>query len=280
MRGKINAALTACSDALDISRKSEAAALEAKLREMDIETRQSPHMFAEGSPFAGTPKEKAQALNAFFADESITEIFDISGGDLANEVLPYLDFDIIARSRARFWGYSDLSTVLNAIYTKTGRQSVLFQVRHIMQANADAFSDALDGRSGALFSPKTERINGGAAGGVLVGGNIRCFLKLAGTEYFPDLCGKVLLLESLGGKQARIVTALEQLNMLGAFQKVNGVLLGTFTELDGELGREESLRLITSRILSYRADIPVAVTNEIGHAKNSLAVVIGGEISI
>lgn len=32
--------------------------------------------------------------------------------------------------------------------------------------------------------------------GIVVGGNIRCLLKLAGTEYWPDMNGKILLLES------------------------------------------------------------------------------------
>ena len=51
----------------------------------------------------------------------ITDIYDISGGDIANEILPYLDFEVIKNSGKRFWGYSDLTTVINAIYEKTGK---------------------------------------------------------------------------------------------------------------------------------------------------------------
>ena len=59
-------------------------------------------------------------------------IFDISGGDLANGVLKYLDFDIIAKSKAEFWGYSDLTTIVNAIYSQTGKYSMLYQIKNVV----------------------------------------------------------------------------------------------------------------------------------------------------
>ena len=44
-------------------------------------------------------KETAD-LYTYFLDNSIEmhDIFDVSGGDMANEVLPYLDFSVIAAS--------------------------------------------------------------------------------------------------------------------------------------------------------------------------------------
>ena len=54
----------------------------------------------------------------FYQDREIQMIFDISGGDIANEILPYLDFEVIAENPKPFWGYSDLTTIMNAIYAK------------------------------------------------------------------------------------------------------------------------------------------------------------------
>lgn len=65
--------------------------------------------------------------------------------------------------------------------------------------------------------------------GVVIGGNIRCFLKLAGTEYMPDFTDKILLLERYGGTVAQIETYMWQLKQLGAFDKIRVVLLGIFT---------------------------------------------------
>ena len=56
--------------------------------------------------------------------------------------------------------------------------------------------------------------------GEVVGGNIRCFLKLAGTEYLPSFDGKILLLESYSGDVAGQGTYLNQYKQLGVFVKL------------------------------------------------------------
>lgn len=69
--------------------------------------------------------------------------------------------------------------------------------------------------------------------GVTAGGNIRCLLKLAGTAYWPDLRGKILILEALGGKREQLITYLSQLKQLGAFEQAAGILLGTYHHGEG-----------------------------------------------
>lgn len=113
--------------------------------------------------------------------------------------------------------------------------------------------------------------------GVLIGGNLRCFLKLAGTEYMPDFDGKVLLLESLGGGPSRIAAGFAQLRQLGAFRKVRGVLLGTFTEMQ----EKRAVPDVPALARQYMGnEIPIAMTDEIGHGSDSKAVRIGGEIHL
>ena len=57
--------------------------------------------------FSGSPKEKAGELMRMFADPDIDEIYDISGGDVANQILDDLDYEKIGKSKAVLWGYSD-----------------------------------------------------------------------------------------------------------------------------------------------------------------------------
>ncbi len=76
----------------------------------------------------------------FFNDPEVEEIYDISGGDLAN-VLDGLDYAAIGKSRAVFWGYSDLTTVINAIYAQTGKSSVLYQVKNMVWGEKKRCSD-------------------------------------------------------------------------------------------------------------------------------------------
>ena len=101
----------------------------------------------KNSVFSGTAKERAQALMEFYIDSEIKMIFDISGGDIANQIIPYLDFDVIAENPKLFWGYSDLTTIINAIYTKTGLPSILYQVRNLVYDHGEVqqyrFSDTI-----------------------------------------------------------------------------------------------------------------------------------------
>ena len=108
--------------------------------------------------------------------------------------------------------------------------------------------------------------------GVVVGGNIRCFLKLAGTEYFPDVTDKILLLEARSGNTAQIVTYFAQLEQLGVFKKVKGILLGTFTQME----REQPVSAVYSLLKRYiNEELPVVKTEYIGHGEDSKAIQIG-----
>ena len=237
------------------------------------------YIYQAGSVYSGTARQRAQSLLDFYRDEEIRVIFDISGGDLANEILPYLDYDLIAKSGKEFWGYSDLTTVINAIYAKTGKSSVLYQVKNLVspegQARRVAFENTLLKGRRDLFEFSYRFLQGERLEGVLIGGNIRCLLKLAGTEYWPDMNEKILLLEALGGDVPKMAAYLSQLNQLHVFDQINGILLGTFTEME----KNRFSPAVEELVKQYVKDgFPIAKTREIGHAKDAKAAMIGKRI--
>ena len=95
------------------------------------------NMYAKDGTESGTRQQRAEALMKFYRDEEIKGIFDVSGGDLANGVLPWLDYETIAKSGKMFWGYSDLTTVVNAITAKTEKPSVLYQIRNLIYQDGE-----------------------------------------------------------------------------------------------------------------------------------------------
>lgn len=99
--------ITACSNPMHPSFSVDLARLCQILRELGFDPVLSPCLYDNGSGFSGTGAERADAFMNLYCDPEITDIFDVSGGDMANEVLPYLDFSVIAASSKRFWGYSD-----------------------------------------------------------------------------------------------------------------------------------------------------------------------------
>ena len=267
------AALVACSDPLSVRRLQEIPVLKARLRDEGLETKIISGFF-DGEPI--DPVRKAQLLTDCFRDADMDYIFDVSGGDLANLVLPHLDYGLIRNSRALFFGYSDLSVIINAIIAKTGRSAVNYQIRNILYDHAEDQIRYLQEHimTGDIVPDdlRLEFLRGSHMEGRMLGGNIRCFLKLAGTEYWPDMADGILLLESLGGTAFRMMTALEQYRQMGVFDRVNGVILGTFTKME----QEQVSPAIEELVLNIVPErLPVAKTRYIGHQTDARAVVLG-----
>lgn len=107
--------------------------------------------------------------------------------------------------------------------------------------------------------------------GTVIGGNIRCFLKLAGTPYFPDFNDKILFLESRSGQVPQMTTFFSQLQQTGAFDKIKGLILGTFTQMEAA-----SKNIVPLALRYVKEDLPVFWTLEAGHGTDSRAVIIGG----
>ena len=273
--------IVCCSNGQKNAYREKIELLRDTLEEMGIVPVFSAYIYEREDVFSGTARERAGALMDFYKDDAVKVIFDISGGDIANGILPYLDFEVIGKSGKQFWGYSDLTAIVNAIYKKTGKTSVLYQIRNLIYEDKERqianFSKAMFSEGEDLYRLNYEFVQGKQMQGIVVGGNIRCFLKLAGTEYMPDLTDKILLLESFSGNTAKMETYLAQLSQLGAFEKVAGILLGTFTEMEEKNCKPDILTLLQAYV---GKDIPIAVTKEIGHGVDSKAIVIGQEMCI
>ncbi len=266
------AGIVCCSDGLAKNQQEQVHNLRDALRQMNISVIMSPYLY-QG---IGTAKQKAQALMALYGNDDIHDVFDISGGDLANELLPYLDYKRIADSGKTFWGYSDLTSILNGIYSKTGNPGVLYQIRNLIgvcgQEQQEKFYQMLQRKGDDLFRFDYHFIQETEMEGIVIGGNIRCLLKLAGTEYFPDCHDRILLLESLSGDMSRITAYFSQLQQMGVFDRCVGILLGTFTQLEQENGIDAAPILLQRFV---RRDLPIAKTQQIGHGADSKAIMIG-----
>lgn len=268
--------IVCCSNAWENKDMDKLARLEDILRGMGLVPVRSPYIFEKASVEGGSAEERARALMDFYRDDSVKGIFDISGGDISNGILPYLDYKRIASCEKKFWGYSDLTAVINAIYTKTGNASVLYQICNLLYEHGvwqqENFRNAVFEGKDELFRFPVTFYQGDAMEGIVVGGNVRCFLKLAGTAYFPKLAGKILLLESLGGTVPQMLTYFSQLQQLGAFAQTEGILLGTFTQMEREKCRPDVWTLLR-RFVSPA--LPVAKTSFVGHGADSRAVLVG-----
>lgn len=273
--------IIACSDGLNPENNSQLYELKLQLEDLGLNVLLAETIFREENMFSGTPQRRARQLNEFFEDKKVKAILDPSGGDSANHILEYINWNIVKNNPKLYFGMSDLSVIINSIYKVTNNIACHFYINNILKSRENHFDKAFYnsfflGRTD-LFDFQYEFIKGNKLNGVLVGGNLRCFLKLSGTKYLPEPEGKILLLEALGGNESTISSLMYQLKHIGYLNKINGIIIGDFRQLEtekSELSAEQLILEITQDI-----DISIIKTNEIGHVNNGKAIMIGAKRS-
>ncbi|NGT57459.1 LD-carboxypeptidase [Clostridium perfringens] len=270
--------IISCSNGLSIKNKNIIDELKLNLKRLDIEMVEGDTLYAkEYNLFSGTGEEKARALEKLFLDKDIKMIFDISGGDLANEVLDFLDFNLIKENPKPFFGYSDLTVLLNAIYSQCDITTYNYQLRNLIgkfkEEQMQNFKASFIEGKEDIFNLDYKWINGSHLEGVVVGGNIRCLLKLAGTKYMPDFKDKILFLESFSGNSAKMVTYITQYKNLGVFNEVKGIILGEFTEMEREDLKPDIVEIL-KRVIG-EINIPILKTSDLGHGADAKCIPIG-----
>ncbi|MDR5586759.1 S66 family peptidase [Clostridium aquiflavi] len=272
--------IIACSNGINKSMKLKINELERILKSIGLNVVFSNTIYKKYSVFNGSGKERADELMKFFENSGIKAVFDISGGDLANGILEYLDFNTIKKNPKLFFGYSDLSVVINALYTKSDIKTYLYQIRNLIGDNSEIqiknFKETFMEGKKSLFDFKYEWIQGKSIEGIVVGGNIRCFLKLAGTEYMPKFKDKILLLESFSGDVAKMATYLTHYKHLEVFKEIKGIILGNFTEMENKQYRPSIIELVKEIVNDE--NMSIVKTSEIGHGSDSKCVIIGKNI--
>ncbi|NFN19278.1 LD-carboxypeptidase [Clostridium botulinum] len=274
--------IVACSNGIDKSMELKINELERTLKSIGFNVIFSNTIYKKYSVFNGSGKERAHELMKFFEDKSVKAIFDISGGDLANGILEHLNFNIIRENHKLFFGYSDLSVVINALYAKCNMETYLYQIRNLIgdysEIQIKNFKDTFMEDKTSLFDFKYEWIQGESIEGTVIGGNIRCFLKLAGTEYMPNFKDKILLLESLSGDVAKMTTYLTHYKQLGVFKDIKGIILGNFTEMENKQYSPSIIELVKEIVNDE--NMPIVKTKEIGHGPDSKCIIIGENIKL
>ncbi|EHK2367494.1 MAG: LD-carboxypeptidase [Clostridium perfringens] len=270
--------IISCSNGLSIKHKNIIDELKLNLKSLDIDMVEGDTLYAkEYNLFSETGEEKARALEKLFLDKDIKMIFDISGGDLANEVLDFLDFNLIKENPKPFFGYSDLTVLLNAIYSQCDITTYNYQLRNLVgkfkeEQMQNFKASFIEGKEN-IFNLDYKWINGSHLEGIVVGGNIRCLLKLAGTKYMPDFKDKILFLESFSGNSAKMVTYITQYKNLGVFNEVKGIILGEFTEMERENLKPDIVEIL-KRVIG-EINIPILKTRDLGHGADAKCIPIG-----
>ena len=77
-------------------------------KQFGLEVKVAPNTLKHNGFLAGTDRERLDDLHLFFSDKEIKGMFCVRGGYGAARLLPFIDFDLIAKNKKIFAGYSDI----------------------------------------------------------------------------------------------------------------------------------------------------------------------------
>ncbi|RNC85392.1 MAG: LD-carboxypeptidase [Balneola sp.] len=186
---------------------------------------------------AGEDEDRVQDIMDMFSDDTIDAILCTRGGWGSNRILPMVDFELIKNNPKPFIGFSDITSLLLAIYKNTGL--ITF---HGPVGKSDWNSFTVDSWDEVLINAKkahyeipedqedTFTITPGVTEGILLGGNLTVLTSMIGSDYLPDFEGAILFFEDIGEDVYRVDRMLTQLKLSGILNKINGFVFGKCTD--------------------------------------------------
>lgn len=241
--------------------------------------------------FAGNEKDRAGDINSAFRDKSVQAIICTRGGCGTAQILPHIDYSLIAKNPKILVGYSDITALQTAIFNATGLVTFYGPMvatdfaKGLARFKIKNFFDILTETQQPIElknppSKKMLTLYPGKAEGQLAGGCLSVVAASLGTKYEIDTKGKVLFFEDIDERPHRIDRYLTQLIMAEKLQQARGIIFGPFPKCE-YLTKDnyfkfgvELLDLIKERIAPL--GIPAIYGLQFGHVTNKLTIPFGG----
>ena len=77
-------------------------------------------MEADSDYLCTSVEHRAEDLNEAFRDKNVKAILTVIGGFNSNQILDFIDYEVIKQNPKIFCGFSDITALSNAIHAKTG----------------------------------------------------------------------------------------------------------------------------------------------------------------
>jgi len=251
----------------------------------------------------GTPKERAEDINSMFANSDIKAIISHDGGHAAIDILENIDFDLIKNNPKPFMGFSDITNLLVAMYTRVGligfHMGLLsYTLGHVWNnlIKKDAiknegrriyFDILTSNKPLGIISPLSEWEcwRKGKVEGKLFGGNLSMLVSLIGTNFFPkaeELKNMIFFWEIDNTQSYKIQRGLYQLKYAGILDQISGMIIGKLPDIkpSGWQGLYEPTpkEIVLDIVGDY--DFPILAEVDFGHKNINLPMPIGIRVEI
>jgi muramoyltetrapeptide carboxypeptidase len=255
------------------------------------------HVYDYEGIVASSAGNRASDFMRMIEDPRVKMILPTRGGTGVKDILPYLDYRVIAQNPKIVVGYSDITILNNVLYQFS--DLITFQSLLLIDFKASTPAYNFEQFFTTLHNPIDRReirnppgiplrsLIQGNVTGPLIGGNITSFVDTLGTPYEIDTRGKILVLEEIHETTDKIYRYLTQLILAGKFQDCLGIVMGQCTRCPTSyqtsyqtlietvlvpLGKPLMTNLQTAHG-TYKAAIPIGATANLNTYENRLTVV-------
>lgn len=251
-------------------------------------------------------EKRIEDLHEAFADKNVKCILTVIGGHNSNQLLRYIDYDLIKNNPKIICGYSDITALSNAIYTKTGlvtysgphystfgmKKGIDYTIEYFkkcMFSNDEYKLEPSKKWSDELWFLDQEKrefhINNGyksfgnkRAEGKIIGGNLCTLNLLQGTEFMPNLTDTILFLEDDEMTSPETFDRdLQSLIHQKNFDTVRGIVFGRF-QIQSKVKEELFKQIINTK--AELKKIPIIYNVDFGHTTPHITFPVGGYAEI
>ncbi len=267
------------------------------------------HCFEKDHFNSSSIQSRIRDIHAAFYDKQVQAILTAIGGFNSNQLLPFIDFELIKQNPKILCGFSDITALANAIFARTGLVTYsglhfsTFAMQKEFEYNQEYFDKCLVNcepyeviaspsfSDDAWYIHQEQRkilpnhgfwsINHGTASGTIVGGNLSTLALLFGTKYMPSLKDTIVFLEDDElTKEDTGVTFDDKLHSLMQQPDadcIRGIVIGRF-QLQSEISRDKIEFMIRSN--PKLTHIPIIANVDFGHTNPLVTFPIGGTARI
>jgi muramoyltetrapeptide carboxypeptidase len=232
---------------------------------------------------AGSDHARADEFNRLWSDPEVKALVAARGGYGCLRMLDMINMKQIRKYPKILIGFSDLTVLLAAFQKKTGLVTyhgpVVTTLASIDRKSQTSFFNALTTGTPPHIKPaKLKVLKDGIAKGVLLGGNLTTLVHMIATPYEIPWNNAILFLEDIGESPYRLDRFLTHLSQAKRMHKINGLILGTFSD-DARKENRAMQRAVHTRIVELLEgyDIPVWANFPVGHSRRNLTLPIGLE---
>ena len=256
--------------------------------------------------YSSSVESRISDIHDAFSDDTVDGILTVIGGYNSNQLLDYVDYDLLAKNPKVFCGFSDITSIANAITAKSGFITYSgphfssWAIEHGFEYSIDYFekccmqnepyelqpSDVWSDDPWYLDQDKRDFMKNegfwvlqdGIAEGRTIGSHVRCLAALQGSGFWPGLNDSILFIEEDAETNIQIFDRLLQsLIHLPDFSGVKGILIGRFQKHKAPT-REQLQKMISAK--KELAGMPIIANVDFGHSLPLAILPIGGTVRI